>query len=218
VNRKRSPLGDILRWPRALLSVETRRRLRYYRPAGQQSVSEIAELLGITELRGREDRRVQYRTIRSLAVRYGALSSPLCAAELQVFSQNGEDGILAYLLERYGAPTPSFLEFGAEEGTTGNCLFLADVLGWPGVFIEADPDKCRNLELKFANRRDVQCVRAFVLPETINSLCETHAVPKDCAVVSIDVDGADYWIWKSLDVVRPRIVVIEYNSALPADR
>ena len=59
--------------------------------------------------------------------------------ELRVFSQNGEDGV-----DR-GDPAPrrhgaaSFVEFGVEAGVEGNCVFLADVLGWPGLFMEATP-------------------------------------------------------------------------------
>ncbi len=67
------------------------------------------------------------------------------AWELRAFSQNGEDGVLAEILARIGAPIRSFVEFGAQSGREGNCVFLADVAGWGGVFIEADAEQFAEL-------------------------------------------------------------------------
>ncbi|MGH3600906.1 MAG: hypothetical protein ACRDQH_11635, partial [Pseudonocardiaceae bacterium] len=62
----------------------------------------------------------------------------LTAFELQVFSQNGEDGVLAEILRRIGVTQRWFVEFGVESGREGVCVALADVLGWNGMMMEAD--------------------------------------------------------------------------------
>ncbi len=59
--------------------------------------------------------------------------------ELRVLSQNGEDGVLAEIFRRVGAPARYFVEFGIESGRQGNCVYLADLAEWTGLFIEAPP-------------------------------------------------------------------------------
>ena len=82
-----------------------------------------------------------YPALDELAGRWRA-SGPvpgLTAHELRVFSQNGEDGVLAEIFGRIGVSGGGFVEFGASDGAENNAAFLAQVLGWPGVFLEADP-------------------------------------------------------------------------------
>jgi glycosyltransferase involved in cell wall biosynthesis len=137
--------------------------------------------------------------------------------ELRGFSQNGEDGVLAEILTRIGAENRFFVEFGIESGREGTCVYLADVAGWNGLFIEADPDMHRGLSDRYAANDRVQTVHALVTPANVEQLFADAGVPESLDVLSIDVDGSDYWIWDALHAYRPRVVVIEYNSALPAD-
>ena len=171
------------------------------------------------------DRRATYLALQALGARYGehgragAETPPaedLTRHELRVFSQNGEDGVIEAILRRVGHGQPSFVEFGVEAGTEGNCIFLADVLGWPGLFMESDPAKFAFLEGKYAARPEVRTVQASVRPENVETLIRSAALPDEPAVLSIDVDGIDYWIWRAL-ALRPRLVVIEYNAHLPRD-
>lgn len=134
--------------------------------------------------------------------------------ELRAFSQNGEDGVLAEILARAGCGNSRFVEFGVESGHEGNCVYLADVEGWGGLFIEADEALHAVLERKYRTNPSVTTMRATVTPDNVESLFEAADVPQEPAVLSIDVDGADYWIWAALESCRPRVVVIEYNSAL----
>jgi SAM-dependent methyltransferase len=138
--------------------------------------------------------------------------------ELRCFSQHGEDGVIAELLTRIGVTTAFFVEFGIESGREGNCVFLADVLNWSGLFIEPDAQKFSELNEKYAANATVRTVTATVTPENVEQLFEQASVPPEPDILSIDVDGQDYWIWEALDAYRPRIVVIEYNAALPPGR
>ena len=143
----------------------------------------------------------------------------LSAYELKVFSQNGEDGILAEIIRRSGAPGRSFVEFGAQAGVENNCAVLADVLGWNGLYIEAGADSYALLARKYRPRPGVRTAHSMVTPENVESLFAVHDVPKEPDVLAIDVDGSDYWIWEALSAYRPRIVAIEYNGELdPARR
>ena len=69
---------------------------------------------------------------------------------------------------------------------------------------------------RLANRTDLRTIEAFVTPTNVQQLFREAAVPAEFDVLSIDVDGQDYWIWEVIDEFRPRVVVVEYNAALPA--
>jgi SAM-dependent methyltransferase len=138
--------------------------------------------------------------------------------ELRVFSQNGEDGVLAEIMRRVGATNREFVEFGVESGAEGNCVFLADVLGWSGAFLEADPALSARLSAKYRWTNRVRTLNAKVEPDNVERLLRRLAVPDEPDVLSIDVDGADYWIWAAMDSIRPRVLIIECNTALDPER
>lgn len=170
------------------------------------------------------DSRLVYDAISRLGERYARhpgdrhSDGDLTPHELRVFSQNGEDGVIEEILRRIGIATATCVEFGIESGIEGNCVFLADVLGWDALFMESHPDRFAALEGKYRHRPGVQTVRAMVGPDNIDALLDGAGVPTELDVLSIDVDGADYWIWRAIERVRPRVVVIEYNSALDPRR
>ena len=142
----------------------------------------------------------------------------LSGFELRAFSQNGEDGVLAEILRRTGAPTRTYVEFGVESGREGNCVYLADVAGWRGVFMEAEDEMYAALEHKYAAQQRVRTVQATITPDNVERVFAEAAVPPEPDILSIDVDGQDYWIWEAITSYRPRVVVIEYNSSLDARR
>lgn len=143
---------------------------------------------------------------------------PLTGFELRCFSQHGEDGVIAEILARIGFGERFFVEFGIESGREGNCVFLADVLNWRGLFIEEDPDNYKDLARKYAATDRVMTVNAVVAPENAEALFARAGVPPEPDVLSVDVDGSDYWIWSAIEAYRPRLVVTEYNASLPPRR
>lgn len=156
--------------------------------------------------------RLSQRAAPALAAR-----NDLTPYEARVFSQNGEDGVIAEVLTRIGAPTKWFVEFGAGRGAENNCVYLADVLGWNGLFLECDDDYFAALEAKYRGQAAVRTVKAMVTPATVEGLFEAAGVPEELDVLSIDVDGADWWIWRAILRFRPRLVVTEYNSNIDLD-
>lgn len=147
-----------------------------------------------------------------------AFSTPtsldLAPFELRVFSMNGEDGVLQEIIRRVGATSNSFIEFGTESGVEANCVYLADVAGWSGHFIEADATNHAAIELKYRSNPRVSTARAMVTPANVERLFAAAGIEKEFDVLSIDIDSHDYWVWEAITDYRPRVVVIEYNAAL----
>lgn len=166
-----------------------------------------------------EPQRQHYGRRNAYAARWPAREGEdrLSMAEMQVCSQNGEDGVIAEILSSIGTESRLFLEFGVEDGREGNCVALADVRGWSGWFFEADAEQFRRLAGKYAHHGSVRTVQSMVTPENINDLFREAGIPESIDVASIDIDGAEHEVWRALEVTRPRIVVVEYNSALPPD-
>jgi hypothetical protein len=155
--------------------------------------------------------------LREVAGRYAAPDN-LTPFEHRVFSQNGEDGVIAEIIRRIGAAFPrTFVEFGGGNGLAGNTLMLADVLGWKGLFIEAAEHDHARLAAKYRTNNLVQAIRSFVSPGNINDLLTQGLGAEDIGVLSIDVDGNDYYIWKAI-TRKAALVVIEYNGELPLDQ
>ena len=171
--------------------------------------------------------RSAYQALATLSDRYRGLSTDppghvrdgaLTPFELRVFSQNGEDGVLAEILARIGVEARHFVEFGVETGVEANCVYLADVLGWAGLFIESDDHFFPELAAKYRASGRVDTVKAMITPENFEEVLAAAGVPAEPDVLSIDIDGGDYWVWESLENHRPRVVVIEYNSSLDPQR
>jgi hypothetical protein len=139
---------------------------------------------------------------------------PLTPFELRAFSQNGEDGVLAEILTRVGAGERYFVEFGVESGREGNCVYLADVANWRGLFMDSDAQAFTALQRKYRANDRVRTDCAMVTPANVQQLFVAADIPPEPTVLSIDVDGSDYWIWEAIEGYRPRVLVIEYNSAL----
>jgi hypothetical protein len=138
----------------------------------------------------------------------------LASYELKVFSQNGEDGVLDEILRRVGVQSRTFVEFGAGSGAEGSCVYLADVRGWSGWFIEADDRAFDTLAAKYAMSTAVVAQHGLVTPDNVESRFDQLGVPEAFDVLSIDIDSRDYWVWRAIRRYRPRVVVIEYNAHL----
>ncbi len=138
-----------------------------------------------------------------------------------VHSQNGEDGIIEELARRLGIARGHCVEFGAWDGVhLSNTCNLIRNRGWSATLIEGSEDRFRDLERNMAPYPEVRCLRRWVEfegPAALEGILEAQGVPRDFELLSIDVDGVDYHIFESLQKVRPRIVIIEFNPTIPND-
>ena len=137
--------------------------------------------------------------------------------QTQVCSQNSEDGIIHEIFRRIGTTNRIFAEVGIGDGRENNTAFLLSQ-GWTGFWIDGN-DKF----LKILNsRKDLQldCIKYavdFVTKENISLLFQQLGVPKDFDLLSLDIDQNTYYAWAGIGEFRPRVVVIEYNAAVPPD-
>jgi hypothetical protein len=137
----------------------------------------------------------------------------LSAAEFKVSSQWGEDGIIAHLLAHVPITTPVFVEFGVQDYTEANTRFLLRHRNWSGLVLDGSPG---NIALIRRDpiywRHNLKAEAAFITRENINAVLTLHGIGGDIGLLSIDIDGNDYWVWEAITVVSPRIVVAEYNA------
>jgi hypothetical protein len=135
----------------------------------------------------------------------------------QVFSQRGEDGIIQYIISQMEIPNKIFIEFGVENYLESNTRFLLMNNDWSGLVIDGSKQHVRFIKEDFIYwKYDLTAYHSFITKENINRLISGYTNCKDIGLLSIDVDGNDYWIWEAIDVIQPRIVVCEYNSAFGA--
>jgi hypothetical protein len=143
----------------------------------------------------------------------------LADAELRVYSQFGDDGIIQYLIRLLDVQPTSFVEFGVENYTEANTRFLLENNNWRGLILDADQgymDSVRRDSIYW--RHDLTAVSAFIDRDNINGLIAENGFHGDLGILSIDIDGNDYWVWERVNVVNPTIVIAEYNSVFGGRR
>lgn len=138
--------------------------------------------------------------------------SKLSDAEFRVTSQWGEDGIIEWLIQNIAVASTTFVEFGVENFMECNTRFLLQNRNWRGLVMDGSQlhmDYVRTTELYW--RYDLTAVKAFITRENINGLLAEHGFDGEIGILSIDIDGNDYWVFEAIEACRPQIVIIEYN-------
>jgi len=133
--------------------------------------------------------------------------------EFKIFSQWGEDGIIQYLIHHIGIKNRIFIEFGVENYEEANTKFLLMRDNWSGLVIDSSQkniDSIKESELSW--RYDLKTKTGFITAENINDLIKQENIEGEIGLLSIDIDGNDYWVWERIEVVQPVIVIVEYNS------
>lgn len=162
-------------------------------------------------------RDVAHRSDLRLAAGDQRYADPRCLTRhgYRCFSQNEEDGILDEIFRRIGVTSRTFVEFGVEHGLENNTLALL-VAGWRGVWIECDHAAVQSIREAFREPLEERLLvveEAMVTAEGIEEIFQRTGVPEEPDLLSIDIDGNDYWVWKAIRRTRPRVVVVEYNAS-----
>jgi len=113
--------------------------------------------------------------------------------EKKVYSQHGEDGVLDAIFRVIGTTSRFYVEFGTGDALQRNTRFLAERRGWSGLLMDG------GFENPAINLR-----REFITAENINELFARYDVPHDLDLLSIDIDGNDYWVWENIDACTVR--------------
>jgi hypothetical protein len=142
--------------------------------------------------------------------------------EARLHSQNGEDGLLLHIFSTIGVVDRRLVEIGIEDGRECLARTLLVWFGWSGLVMDseganvADARRFFRDECGFADGR-VRVVRCFVTAENVDGVLVDNGMTGDVDLLSIDIDGNDYWVWKAITAIRPRVVAIEYNASFGPD-
>lgn len=145
-----------------------------------------------------------------------AASDPrkITAYGFTAFSMSDTDGILQEIFRRIGVTNRLFVEFGCGDGLENETVYLL-LTGWSGLWMDGDEAGEKAVREKFsaflADGR-LKHQRAFLTRENINAVIEKGGIHGEIDLLSIDIDGNDYWLWEAIDGIRPRVVTIEYNA------
>lgn len=139
-------------------------------------------------------------------------------AEFRVYSQFGEDGIIQYLIGRVPIEHDVFVEFGVEDYRESNTRFLLCNDNWRGLILDGGT---RHIDFVQSNplgwRHNIDARSVFVTRDNINGTLAEAEISGDIGLLSIDIDGNDYWVLDAIDVISPRILIVEYNSTFGPD-
>ena len=156
-----------------------------------------------------------YENLRANAAKQSSKS--LIVFGRKIYSQNEEDGIISEIFKRIGTTNKIFVEFGVENGLECNTRALL-FYGWRGLWIESNIPmvQCMKEELPITiNTGQLSVLQAFINKNNINELISSKIHEKEIDLLSVDIDGNDYHILCAITCVKPRVIVIEYNSKFP---
>ena len=142
--------------------------------------------------------------------------------EFQVFSQFGDDGIIQWLINKIDIPNKIFVEFGVENYKESNTRFLLINNKWKGLVMDGSKQNIeyvKNDIISWAHH--LHAVQCFITKDNINNVLLdflNRGYNRELGILSIDIDGNDYWVWKEINVVNPIIVIAEYNAIFGKDK
>lgn len=143
---------------------------------------------------------------------------PLSAYLFDKYSQNGEDGIIDYLIAKIHPALESDLivDVGAWDGIyLSNSKNQIDK-GSAGLLIEADPIRAKGAQQLYRENQKVEVVEKFIGPKNpLHEILSTRLGHTHFLLLSIDIDSDDLAVFESIGDYRPLIVVIEFNPEIP---
>jgi len=143
----------------------------------------------------------------------GKGSKQLKDYEFKVFSQSGEDGILQHLIGCIEIKHKTFIEFGVQDFFESNCRFLLMKDNWIGFVLDSSANNIERLiNSYFYWKYQLTAIQAFVTRDNINELLARSGLDEDLGILSIDIDGNDYYVFEAITGFKPRILVLEYNA------
>ena len=142
---------------------------------------------------------------------------PFEEVEFRNHSQCGEDGILWYIYSVIGTTNKKAVEICAGNGKECNSANLVVNHGWKVLMVEGDKDKADFAKEYYAKHPDTflippNVINEWITAENVNDIIRRHGFEGDIDFLSVDMDGIDYWLWKAIDVVAPRVVMVEIQA------
>ena len=156
--------------------------------------------------------------VRKLYLEDVELPAPydLLSERFRYRSQNEEDGLVLALFKRIGTTDRRSVEIGCGMNG-GNSGFLVQECGWTGLMVDADRRSIAAVQVRFTGHA-VTIVKDRITRETVNANLTHYGFTGELDLLSIDIDGMDFWVWEAVTACTPRVVVIEYNWLFGPDR
>src|SRR6266542_5521331 len=163
---------------------------------------------------------IQYRFLASLG--HDRLPS-FRDVGFRKYSQFEEDGILLYIFSLIPPINRKCVEICAGEGRECNTANLIINHGWWGYLFDGNEESVKAGIEFFAKNKDTflyqpRFTRAWITGENVNHLIEGAGVHGPIDLLSLDIDGMDYWVWKAITVIQPQVVVCEIHNQIPSDK
>ena len=137
-------------------------------------------------------------------------------AEFQVFSQFGEDGIIQYLIHHIPISNKTFVELGVGNYEESNTRFLLMNNNWKGLIVNQGTEHLEYLQSEMGKSlrylHQLEAVSSYITKKNVNEIISQTGIRGDIGLLSIDLDGVDYWIFEAITTISPRILIIEYDS------
>lgn len=133
--------------------------------------------------------------------------------EFKVFSQWGEDGIIQHLTENLQVRNRTFIEFGVGDFRESNCRYLLMQSNWSGMVIDGSQRNIQAIQSSYYFwQHRLQAVCAFIDRDNIHGLLTKSGFDRELGILSVDIDGVDYYVLEALDQWTPSILIVEYNG------
>ena len=160
-------------------------------------------------------------TQQLLTLQYQALAKtnktlPFSAVEFRNFSQFGEDGILHYIFSLVGVTNSRVVEMCAGNGIESNSANLIVNHGWNALLVDGDESNVKHGRAFFRANNSTQFdppqfLQRWINRSNVNTIIQDAGFSGEIDLLSLDMDGVDYWIWDAISVISPRVVLIEIN-------
>jgi hypothetical protein len=163
--------------------------------------------------------KLAYRSLVESGQKLPALSD----VGFKVLSQTDEDGILLYIFSVIGTHNKTSVEICAGNGIECNSSNLIIHHGWSGLLVDGNENLVKQGREFYRRNRYTYVypptfANAWITRANVNDVVRSNGFEGEIDLLSIDMDGMDYWIWEALDVVQPRVVVVEYQDMIGPER
>jgi len=164
---------------------------------------------------------------RALALKYSELYKKepellpgISETGFRVHSQFEEDGILLYIFSIIGSPTKKSVEIGTSDGTECNTSNLILYHGWNGLLIDGSVEMIKRANIFFTSHpnavlNEPKLVNSWITKDNIDGIIKNNGFEGEIDLLSIDIDGTDYYILDAIKCISPRVIICEINSAVP---
>ena len=124
---------------------------------------------------------------------------------------------MLFIFSVLGMKNKTFVEIGSDDGVNSNSANLYFNFGWHGIFIDGNPKSIRRGKKFFGKYPHPwfykpKFICSKVTRENVNDLITKAGYRGEIGLLSIDIDGNDYWVWDAINAVEPQVVIIETHN------